>query len=120
MEKPEVAVRSLAQFLRSLAVLAMDAQGQLEWLRSLGLGEPGIADEVALEFDDGHRLMWAFVGYGWLPEEAREPIDAIDLLLDAMSDPELKGNVWDVESLGTDPRWEQARGLARTALLRIT
>lgn len=60
------------------------------------------------------------MGYGWLPEEAREPIEAIDLALAAMSDPELKGNVWDVESLATDPRWEQVRGLARAALLRIT
>lgn len=116
----EVAVRSLARFLRSVAVLAMDASGQIEWLGSLGLGEPaGVVDEIALEFDNGVRVMWAFVGEGWLPEEVREPVDALDRVLDAMSGPE-NAALWTVEALSSDPRWEQVRGLARTALLRIT
>lgn len=115
----EVAVRSLAAFLRSVAVLALDAPGQLGWLRSLGLGEPGIVDEIALEFHDGYLLMWAFVGEGWLPEESRPALAELDRALTAMSGPG-NADAWDVTALASDARWEHVRQLARDALSRIT
>ncbi|MFS8103349.1 hypothetical protein LFM09_40105 [Lentzea alba] len=47
-------VPALARFVRSIAVLAMPAESQTQWLDSLGLpGGARIADELALGFDDG-------------------------------------------------------------------
>lgn len=114
----EVAVASLTRFLRSLAVLAMDVSGQVAWLRSLGLGEPGLADELALEFDDGFLLMWAFVGESWLPAATEVPLREIDRALDAMSG-ERNAAWWKIDALASDRRWAHVRELARAAWLVV-
>jgi hypothetical protein len=46
-----------AAFLRSVAVLSLPVEMQIRWLKSLGLGEPGMCDELALEFADGWLLV---------------------------------------------------------------
>ncbi|WP_189213742.1 hypothetical protein [Actinokineospora fastidiosa] len=109
-------VRTLVAFLRAVAILALDAPHQRAWLASLGLpGELAVADELALEFDDGYLLLPAFISNGWLPANAREQFGPIDAALAAMSGNDHQ-DVWAVEALSTDQRWEEVRALARNAL----
>lgn len=113
------AVASLAAFLRSIAILAMDTQTQVDWLNSLGLpGTAALADELALEFDDGYRLLPAFLANGWLKQDSAEALEEVARALTAMSGRENEA-VWAVESLASDSRWEEVRQLARKALTRV-
>jgi hypothetical protein len=115
----EVAVGFLVRFLRSTAVLAMPCSDQEEWLSSLGLpGEPRYADELALEFDDGIRLLDQFVRAGLINELAAELLRVLDGLLNAMSGPD-NADLWTLESLRVSPRWEAVRASARAALLAL-
>ncbi|GAA3006507.1 hypothetical protein [Actinokineospora diospyrosa] len=115
----ELPVRPLVAFLRAVAILALDARHQLAWLGSLGLpGEPALADELALEFDAGYRLLPQFISNGWLQADVRELLDAIDAALATMSEKENR-DVWAVEALATDQRWEDVRGLARSVLTSL-
>jgi hypothetical protein len=115
----EPAIQSLVAFMRSIAVLALDAPTQLAWLASLGLpGTPSVTDELALEFDDGYRLIPRFVANGWLSAESGGLLAPIDAALAAMSGPS-NADVWAVEALESDPRWMEVRVLAREALIRL-
>ena len=109
--------RALVAFVRSVSVLALDAAGQLAWLASLGLpGTAALADELALEFDDGFKLLPTFISLGWIQPEAADALAELDATLARMSDPS-QGDVWKVEALTSDVRWEGVRSLARDALL---
>lgn len=120
----EMQVASLVAFLRSVAMLAMAAPEQVAWLNTLGLpGEAAIADELALEFNDGYLLIDTFISRGWLTANAKALFEPIDAALAAMSDPDkeatAEGDVWVVGALGEDPRWEEVRLLARRALVLL-
>ncbi|WP_258904005.1 hypothetical protein [Actinokineospora sp. UTMC 2448] len=113
-------VRTLVAFLRAVAILALDAPHQRAWLASLGLpGEPAVVDELAHEFDEGYLLLSAFISNGWLPANAREQFGPIDAALAATSG-DGHQDVWAVEALATDNRWEEVRALARNALNSLT
>lgn len=113
------AVITLAAFVRSIAILAMDARTQIEWLNSLGLpGRAALADELALEFDDGYMLLPVFLDKGWLKDHSADVLGDIARALTAMSGRENEA-VWAVEALASDPRWEEVRGLARKALAMV-
>ena len=117
MSQPSV--RTLVGFLRALAVLALPAPDQLAWLRSLGLpGEPAVLDELAMEFDDGYRLVPSFIKNGWLPESILDPLSELDRLLSGMSG---TGNerVWLVDSLDSTQEWEEVRFGARKVLMLV-
>jgi hypothetical protein len=78
--------RLLANFVRSLGVLALPAADQVAWLGSLGvLDDPPSTDELALELDDGFRLAPQFVAAGWLPPSVLDPLRQLDDVLAAMS-----------------------------------
>jgi hypothetical protein len=110
------AVRTLVVFMRAIAVLALPAPAQMEWLRSLGLpGEPAVSDEIAQEFDDGYRLLPVFIERGWLPERMLPPLADLNDLLTRMSGAGHSA-VWETEALASATEWEQARTIARTAL----
>lgn len=112
-------VGTLVRFLRAIAVLALPAKSQIAWLQSLGLpGEPRFADELALEFDDGYRLLPQFVRNDWLASQVIEPLAGLDTLLEAMS---ASGNadLWTVEALASSPQWEEARCKARSILMLL-
>lgn len=97
----------------------MDAQAQVEWLNSLGLpGTAALADELALEFDDGYTLLSTFLRNGWLKQESAEVLADIARALTAMSGRENEA-AWAVEALASDARWEEVRQLARKALTRL-
>jgi hypothetical protein len=112
-------VAALARFVRSIAVLALPAEGQRQWLDSLGLpGEVEIADELALEFDDGFLLLPQFVGHGWIAERTAGKLRELDSLLSAMSEPE-NAAVWDVSVLGSAKEWAEVREKAVGALFDL-
>ena len=109
----------LVRFLRATAMLAMPADCQEEWLHSLGLpGKPRFADELALEFDDGFRLLGQFVRAGWIGEPAAARLRKLDGLLADMSGAH-NAELWTVDSLRTSPRWAAVRISARAALLEL-
>ncbi|MDR7328113.1 MULTISPECIES: hypothetical protein [Catenuloplanes] len=82
--------------MRSVAVLALEADAQTAWLDSSGTLPS--ADEPALEFDDGYRLAPTFVEHGWLDGAAMPALARIDAQLDAMSGPQ-NSDLWHVTAL---------------------
>jgi|JI8StandDraft_1071087.scaffolds.fasta_scaffold57863_5 fermentation-respiration switch protein FrsA (DUF1100 family) len=108
--------RSLANLLRSVAILALPASDQTAWVESLGVGP--VVDELALELGDGARLADQFVAKGWLGSEALPPLQALDALLEDMSGPN-NAHVWDVSALKSSPRWAEARVKAQEVLFAI-
>lgn len=109
---------SLAKLVRSLALLALPFDAQVGWLRSLGLGEPEFADELALELEDGAQLSLQFQEAGWLKPEARTLILEMDAMLAERSGPEHE-DFWRVETVRDAPEWDQVRRLATQALLAV-
>ncbi len=109
---------SLAKLVRSISMLALPFAAQVEWLRSLGLGEPEFADELALELEDGARLAMQFQDAGWLKPEARQLILELDAALAARSGPDHE-DFWRMASLRDAPEWDDVRGLATQVLLAL-
>lgn len=110
--------RLLAQLVRSIAMLALPFAAQVEWLRSLGLGEPEFADELALELEFGARLSMQFQDAGWLKPEARELILELDAALAARSGAGHE-DFWRMASVRDDAEWDRVRTLATHALLAL-
>ncbi|GGN99770.1 hypothetical protein GCM10010112_93870 [Actinoplanes lobatus] len=102
----------VAAFVRSVAVLALEADAQVAWLGVKGLP---LVDELALEFDDGFRLVPTFIERGWLNDTALPVLAEIDEHLSSMSG-EHNAGLWHVEALTRRTEWDQVRALARTAL----
>ena len=73
----------LVAFVRSVAVLALEADAQVVWLEEKSVAPS--ADELALEFDDGFQLVPTFIERGWLNEMALPALAQLDEQLDAMS-----------------------------------
>jgi hypothetical protein len=110
---------ALARFVRSVALLALPAEEQTRWLNSFGLpGEAALADELALEFDDGFLLLPQFVEQGWLPDRLAEHLCELDKLLAAMSEPE-KAEIWDISALATAEEWTEVRRHAASVLFGL-
>lgn len=109
---------SLTRLVRSVAVLALPFGGQLAWLRSLGLGEPALTDEIAIELGDGALLARQFEEVGWLNSRARELILQIDVLLQERSGP-AHAELWTPEALRSSPDWDSLRELALDTLIAL-
>lgn len=110
---------TLASLVRSVAVLALPAAGQCAWLTSTSAPAMTLSvDELALEFDDGYRMGLQFVQAGWITEATLEAMDQLDDLLSAMSG-EPNASLWDEQALGSSPKWDEVRSLARAVLLSI-
>jgi hypothetical protein len=73
----------VARLVRAVAVLALPASDQMDYLRSVGLPE-GV-DELALELHEGALLMPQFLALSWLPQAATEAIAGLDQYLGDMS-----------------------------------
>ena len=111
--------RLLANFVRSLGVLALPAADQVAWLGSLdGLGDPPSTDELALELDDGFRLAPQFVAAGWLPPAVLDPLRQLDEVLAAMSGQD-NAELWVPDALVRSPRWSEVRSKAKAILFLI-
>jgi hypothetical protein len=107
----------LASLMRAVAIAALPADEQVDWLNSLGLGWLNV-DEIAMEIGDGALLAAHFVEAGWLPAQALEPLLNLDSLLDGMSG-EAKDDLWTVEALRNAPEWAECRQQALRVLLSV-
>ncbi len=111
--------RLLASLVRALAVLAMPAADQVDWLRSLGvLGDSPNADELALELSDGAFLSAQFVEADWLPASVSEPLRELDSLLSTMSGP-ANTEFWNSGALASAAEWDDVRSRAKAILFLI-
>jgi hypothetical protein len=108
----------LVRLIRSIAILALPYDAQVQWLDSLGLGEARFADEMALELEDGVRLLPQFENAGWLKSDVVALIRNLDEFLGARSGPE-RAAFWDLDSLQTSADWSEVRRLATNLLLRL-
>lgn len=111
--------RLLASLVRALAVLAMPASDQVDWLRSLGvLGGPPNVDELALELSDGALLSAQLVEARWLPASVSGPLRELDGLLSTMSGP-ANAALWNPGALASAPEWDDVRSKAKAILFLI-
>jgi len=106
----------LAQLVASVAVLALEPEGQLDWLRSIGLPE-GV-DELALCLDDGVGCAPWMVENGWLLAGAARAIGALDAHLDDFSGM-ANAALWTPEAVRSAHEWAEVRRLARVVLFEI-
>jgi hypothetical protein len=103
----------VARLIRAVAVLALPAADQMDYLRSIGVPE-GV-DELALELHDGALLVPQFLAHGWLPQAAAEAIADLDRYLGTMSGSE-RASEWTTSALHDAKQWENARQMARQVL----
>lgn len=100
----------LARVISGVTVLGMDAQEQIVWLRGVH------PDELALNFDDGYRLIPELRDGGVLfSEGALAALAALDQQLESMSGSH-NLDLWTIEAIRHDPEWERVRDLAQRAL----
>jgi hypothetical protein len=114
----EPGARVALGFIRAVAVLASDAEVQVAWL-SRAFAEGGaVVDELALEFDQGFRLLSTFVERDWIDAAAVGALTELDQQLDEMSGDHNR-TLWTAEALATRPEWDRVRFLARAALILL-
>ncbi|MFI6425150.1 hypothetical protein [Promicromonospora sp. NPDC050880] len=111
----EISPAELAKLVRAVAVLALPADGQIAWLSSLGMGEPGFADELAMELEDGALLAGQFVRAGWIEPEVGSAVAALDSFLAVKSRADTK-DFWSLNSLRHDREWDRIRSMAADVL----
>ncbi len=110
--------RSLVAFVRSIAVLALPAEAQLAWAGQLLDQEVPLVDELALEFDDGLRLVPTFIERDWISASALPGLTELDNQLNAMSG-EQNASLWEPDAVTSSPDWHRVRALARAALTQV-
>ena len=99
--------------IKAVARLALPADGQLAYLRDLGVS-PSI-DELALELHDGVVLLPQFVANGWLAVVEATAIEALDESLLRLGE-QNDGAWWTEAALVEAPEWEEVRIRARVVL----
>jgi hypothetical protein len=107
--------RHAVTFVPSVAILALDADAQAAWTSQLAKDQTPLIDELALEFDDGFRLLPTFVERGWLNDAALPILTQLDEQLAAMSG-EHNADLWQIEALTSRAEWNRVRVLAKAAL----
>jgi hypothetical protein len=112
----EIHPSSLGRFVRAIAVLALPAEGQLEYL--VAVGAPENIDDIALEFDDGQLLAEQFVEAGWMSANSRARVADLNSLLDGMSG-EDNAELWTALGLRGAEQWRRVRSLARGILYSL-
>ncbi|WP_410669524.1 hypothetical protein [Amycolatopsis sp. cmx-4-68] len=101
--------RQLREFREALTRLTWPAERQQAWLREIGV--PGLADELALEFDDFYEPLGRSLGHG----DATPVLAELDALLTRMSG-EVNAHLWRPDALTSEPDWQRVRELATAAL----
>jgi hypothetical protein len=114
----EPGARAALGFVRAVAVLASDAEVQVAWLSRAFAESQAVVDELALEFDNGFRLLPGFVDRGWIDPVAMPALAELDEQLDVMSGDHNR-TLWNAEALATRPEWDRVRILARAALILL-
>jgi hypothetical protein len=96
----------LVELLKTVGRLALEAEAQIAYLRSLGARVE--IDELALELDDLVRLVPGYVDAGWLSDVDALHLQKIESMLTSMSGPE-RGSLWTESALHLAPEWEEVR-----------
>ncbi|WP_212818661.1 hypothetical protein [Polymorphospora rubra] len=115
MESPSP--RHLTAFVRSIAILALQAETQLAWLSRFDGRSPTV-DELALEFDDGFGLVPTFIERGWLSNAAVSVLTQLSSQLDSMSG-DHNAHLWCADALSGRLEWDRIRASARAALMLL-
>ncbi|MEU0566210.1 hypothetical protein ABZ297_12545 [Nonomuraea sp. NPDC005983] len=106
----EVMAKGTWRLLReALRYLSLSSSEQIEWIDSVEVG----ADELALQFDDGHLPSWLVREAGWLSDELAGHLEEVNQLSDLTDEGPAP---WSPGGLRRHPTWERIRGLARDAL----
>lgn len=106
---------SCVMFIRALGVLALPAGHQIDWLRSLGLGEPAVCDELADDYYQQWVLLPQFIAAGLIPQRAEEGLNRLNGLLGELIQPD--SGVARVEALSSATEWQVVRELAAECLV---
>jgi hypothetical protein len=101
------------RLLEALKLLALPAQRQQEYLRSLGV--PEVVDELALEFHDIAPAAPDMVQKGEIDEREFRAIQNVDDLLVRMSGAHNK-HLWSLQGLQQATEWLQVRDAAQVAI----
>jgi len=101
-------------FIRALAVLALPGNEQVAWLRSLGLGEPEVVDEIVDEYYQQWVLLPQFVAAGLIPARAEEALNRLNDLTSELIQP--GSDLADVDGLVSADEWRAVRGTAAACL----
>ncbi len=115
-ELPSVC-HTVAMFLRALGVLALPAAKQLEWLRSLGLGEPAVCDELADEYYQQWLMLPQLVDAGLIPAAAVDGLNGLNDLLAELVAP--GSELATIDALQTSPRWDLVREAAGSCVVML-
>lgn len=108
--------RRLTELLRAVAVLALPASAQQDWLSSRG--EHRVVDSLAIDIYETAEQAVELRDRRWIPEIATDRILDLNRTLNGMSGPS-KSELWSHDALGVAPEWEQVRQLARSVLAEL-
>ena len=97
----------------AVAALAESADEQNRLLTAQGFPAEFGNDELALGLDDAFAAAADMIEKGEITVAQAQAVAPLDRLLESWGGP---SDVWSRDSLWSDERWEQARGLARAAL----
>lgn len=108
------------QLREAIANLAAPASEQAAQLDKMFSSLPGSAtdygnDELALDFDAIYRASDHMLQYGEIAQEEIDAAKPLDALLDKWSGAE-NADFWTRDALFNDPRWEEVRLCAQSAL----
>lgn len=87
--------------------MALRADKQLEWLRSLRLGEPAVCDELADEYYQQWLMLPQLVDGGLIPAAAVDQLNGLNDLLGELVVP--GSDLASIDALRTSPRWDLVR-----------
>lgn len=108
--------RALVRLMRAVAMLAMPAAVQSDYLARIGT--PDLADELALELDDALPSADALRVQGYLTDTEYNMVRALNRKLDSMSGYD-REPLWRTSALADDPEWQQIRDMAREFLQSV-
>ena len=109
-------MKTRAQLIESLSIIASPAADQLEYLKELGI--PNGVDELALQFDDEAVLAEGLLNKGVITRDQCLAIQQVNEALEAISGEE-NARFWTAEALRYDSKWDRIRILASRALSRL-
>lgn len=108
---------TVAMFLRALGVLALPADKQLEWLRSLGLGEPAVCDELADDYYQQWLMLPQLVDAGLIPAVAVDRLNSLNDLLGKLVAP--GSEMATIAALEESPQWDLVRDTAGSCVVLL-
>lgn len=103
----------VARLVKSVAMLALDADVQIQYLTRIGVAP--LADELALDLHESLLALPNLGGQAWMTRDALESLHAIDRIFESAVDPAF----WSVDSLRDGTEWSRIRQLAREVLTAL-